>query len=82
MKPRPGRRNSTNNRSINQRPAVIQRAFFFGVSDMTDNIPHMIVAVNQPGDYRAGIWDYKGTRWSVFDPDGVLPLLFPEQIEK
>lgn len=26
---------------------------------------------------RAGIWDYKGSRWSVFDPDGVLPALFP-----
>lgn len=25
-----------------------------------------------------GIWDYKGARWSVFDPDGVLRLVFPE----
>lgn len=25
---------------------------------------------------RAGIWDYKGHRWSIYDPDGVVPGLF------
>lgn len=25
---------------------------------------------------RCGIWDYKGSRWSVYDPHGVLPALF------
>lgn len=25
-----------------------------------------------------GIWDYKGSRWSVYDPDRVLHLVFPE----
>lgn len=24
----------------------------------------------------AAVWDYKGSRWSTFDPDGVLPGLF------
>ncbi len=23
-----------------------------------------------------GIWDYKGARWSAFDPAGVIPALF------
>ena len=23
-----------------------------------------------------GIWDYKGSRWSVYDPHNVLPALF------
>lgn len=23
-----------------------------------------------------GIWDYKGARWSVYDPGNVLPALF------
>lgn len=27
---------------------------------------------------RCGIWDYKGDRWSVWDPSGVLHLIFPE----
>lgn len=26
--------------------------------------------------HRCAIWDYKGTKWSVFDPDGVLNLVF------
>lgn len=25
-----------------------------------------------------GIWDYKGARWSVYDPHDVLHLVFPE----
>jgi len=25
---------------------------------------------------RCGIWDYKGSRWSVYDPSNVLPALF------
>lgn len=25
---------------------------------------------------RCGIWDYRGSRWSVYDPDKVLPALF------
>lgn len=25
---------------------------------------------------QAGIWDYKGSRWSVYDPHGVVPPLF------
>jgi hypothetical protein len=25
---------------------------------------------------RCGIWDYKGVRWSVYDPENVLPGLF------
>lgn len=25
---------------------------------------------------RCGIWDYKGGRWSVFDPQNILPELF------
>lgn len=31
---------------------------------------------------RCGIWDYKGSRWSTFDPDNVLPELFANAIEK
>lgn len=27
---------------------------------------------------RCGIWDYNGARWSVYDPDKVLHLVFPE----
>lgn len=30
---------------------------------------------------RCGIWDYKGSRWSVFDPNGVLEGLFSEKIK-
>lgn len=26
--------------------------------------------------HKVGIWDYKGARWSVYDPDGVIGLLF------
>lgn len=25
---------------------------------------------------RCGIWDFKGCRWSSYDPNGVLPKLF------
>ena len=31
---------------------------------------------------RCGIWDYKGSRWSVFDPENVLSDLFAEAISK
>lgn len=27
-----------------------------------------------------GIWDYKGSRWSVYDPHHVLPTLFTHQV--
>lgn len=25
---------------------------------------------------KCGIWDYKGSRWSIYDPANVLPKLF------
>jgi hypothetical protein len=31
---------------------------------------------------RCGIWDYKGSRWSVYDPQNVLPEIFAEAIAK
>jgi len=31
---------------------------------------------------RAGIWDYKGSRWSVYDPEGVVAPLFAHLTEK
>jgi hypothetical protein len=31
---------------------------------------------------QCGIWDYKGIRWSIFDPQNVLPELFAEVIAK
>ena len=34
------------------------------------------------GGKRCGIWDYRGARWSVYDPAGVLPELFADDIAK
>lgn len=32
--------------------------------------------------HRCGIWDYRGSRWSVYDPNKVLRLIFDESLYK
>ena len=32
--------------------------------------------------HECGIWDYKGSRWSVYDPDKLLPQLFETEKHK
>lgn len=57
-------------------PAQIKKILGFAanVDDDKDKVKHSW-GFEVDGKF-AAIWDYKGSRWSTFDPDGVLPGLF------
>lgn len=68
----------TGSLSPNITPAQIQKVLGFKANIADDDSKVKYSWGFTVNGKRAGIWDYKGSRWSIYDPDGVVPDLFKD----